>query len=292
MVIDMTQFSDKNVGPYADVLMDRWFKRTFGWYPAKRLLTLFLKELIPEREIVDLSYGPQEHVNPIDEGKDVRVDVECTDKDGTRFVVEMQIAEQGGFYNRAVFNSAFAIQQQIPRGERAFDYPPVYFIGVMDFTVHEGSDKVLYRYTIQETETHEQMTDSLHYLFLELPNCKRACTPEATVLDNFCYALHNIGRMKERPSGLKGEIFDLLFKSAEISTFAVHERKQYFEDMTTQKDIQRMIAFAEDKGIEKGIEKGKETAMNQMAKAMKKKGYPVTEISELTGLDGKAIEAL
>lgn len=58
--------------------------------------------------------------------------------------------------------------------------------------------------------------------------------------------------------------------------------------MTTQKDIQRMIAFAEDKGIEKG----KETAMNQMAKAMKEKGYPVTEISEITSLDEKAIQAL
>ena len=64
-----------SVGPYADVLMDRWFKRTFGWAPAKRLLQLFLQELIPERKIVDLSYGPQEHVNPVDEGKDVRMDV-------------------------------------------------------------------------------------------------------------------------------------------------------------------------------------------------------------------------
>ncbi len=183
-----------------------------------------------------------------------------------------------------MFNSAFAIQQQIPRGERAFDYPPVYFIGVMDFSVHEGSDRVLYRYTIQETETHEQMTDSLHYLFLELPNCKRACTPEATVLDNFCYALHNIGRMKERPAGLKGEIFDLLFKSAEISTFAVHEKTKYFEDMTTQEDIKRMIAFAEDRGMEKG--------KLMTAKAMKDKGFSVADICEISGLDEKTVVSL
>jgi predicted transposase/invertase (TIGR01784 family) len=288
----MTKYSEMNVGPYADVLMDRWFKRTFGWYPAKRLLTLFLKELIPEREIIDLSYGPQEHVNPIDEGKDVRVDVECTDKDGTRFVVEMQIAEQGGFYNRAVFNSAFAIQQQIPRGVRAFDYPPVYFIGVMDFSVHEGSDRVLYRYTLQETNTHELMTDSVQYLFLELPNCKRACTSEASVLDNFCYALHNIGHMKERPAGLEGEIFDLLFKSAEISKFAMYERTQYFEDMTTQEDIKRMIAFAEDKGVAKGMAEGKAEQARKIAQTLLSRGMSVPDVSEITGLASCEVERL
>ena len=70
---------------FARVIMDRWFKRTFGWAPAKRLMTLFLTELIPERKIIDLSFGPQEHINPIEEGKDARVDVECTDQDGNKF---------------------------------------------------------------------------------------------------------------------------------------------------------------------------------------------------------------
>lgn len=237
-----------HLGKYADILMDRWFKRTFGWAPAKRLLTLFLQELIPERTIVDLSYGPQEFVNPVTEGKDIRVDVECTDVDGTRFVVEMQLATQSGFYNRAVFNSTFAVQQQIPIGSRSFDFPAVYFIGVMNFSVHKDSDQVLFRYTIQEKTSHELMTDRLQYIFLELPNCTKALTPKATVLDNFCYVLHNIGKMEERPEGLDGEIYDLLFNSAEITNFTATEHQKYIEDMTTKEDIQRMIAYAEDHG--------------------------------------------
>ena len=64
--------------------MDRWFKRTFGWKPAKPLMMLFLKELIPERDIVDLNFGPQEHVNPVESGKDVRMDIDCTDRDVSR----------------------------------------------------------------------------------------------------------------------------------------------------------------------------------------------------------------
>lgn len=278
-------------GPYADVLMDRWFKRTFGWAPAKRLMTLFLTELIPERKIIDLNFGPQEHVNPIDEGKDARVDVECTDQDGSRFVVEMQLARQTDFFNRAVFNSTFAVQSQLSRGSKAFLFPPVYFIGIMDFSFHEGN-QVLYRYSIQENKTHELMTDCLQYLFLELPNCTKAMTSEASVLDNFCYVLRNISRLPERPEGLKGEIFDLLFKSAELSTFATNEKAKYFEDMHTKEDIERMIEYAKEEGQRKGKEEGREEASVSIAKTMLKKGMEVQVISELTGLPVDAVKAL
>lgn len=282
------------LGKYADILMDRWFKRTFGWAPAKRLLTLFLQELIPERTIVDLSYGPQEFVNPVTEGKDIRVDVECTDVDGTLFVVEMQLATQTGFYNRAVFNSTFAVQQQIPIGSRSFDYPAVYFIGIMNFSVHKGSNQVLFRYTIQEKTSHELMTDRLQYIFLELPNCSKALTDQATVIDNFCYVLHNIGKMEERPEGLDGEIYDLLFNSAEITNFTATEHQKYLEDMTTKEDIQRMIAYAEDHGKEEGRAegeaKGRAEEKTEMALRFLELGVPMETVSKASGISIEELE--
>ncbi len=45
----------------------------------------------------------------------------------------------------------------------------------------------------------------------------KAMTSEASLLDNFCYALKNMPEMEKRPQELKGEIFDLLFNSAEIN---------------------------------------------------------------------------
>ena len=117
--------STKNSGRYANILLDYWFKRTFG-EEREKLMRLFLQELIPERKIVKLTYSPQEHVNPRPGGKDIRVDVECTDADGTRFVVEMQLAPQEYFYERAVFNSSFAIQHQMalaPVSAKADDAP-------------------------------------------------------------------------------------------------------------------------------------------------------------------------
>ena len=75
------------MGRYARIIMDRWFKRTFLLQKdSLRLLQLFLPEVIPEHDIVEIRTDNIEHVNILDDNKDVRVDVECYDSDGTRFV--------------------------------------------------------------------------------------------------------------------------------------------------------------------------------------------------------------
>lgn len=78
----------------------------------------------------------------------------------------------------------------------------------------------------------------------------KAMTPEASVLDNFCDALRNISKLQKRPEGFNSEIFDLLFKSAELATFANNEKAKYFEDMHTKEDIEGMIAYARGEGRE------------------------------------------
>lgn len=259
---------------YARILLDYWFKRSFGIEGRQRLLTLFLQELIPERRIVSLSYGPQEHINPLPDNKGVRVDVECTDEDGTRFVVEMQLSEQKFFYERAVFNSTFAIQEQMLSGESSYGFPAVYFIGIMDFSIHEGADQVLYRYQFRERDSNELMTDRIQYLFLELTNARHALEPDATVLEKFCYALHNMENLQGMPEGFEGELFQLLFESAEIATFTPKEKINYEFDMTTERDIKNQIAFAEEKGIEKGREEGIQEERQRILEALRSQGVP------------------
>lgn len=273
------------MGRYARIIMDDWFKRSFGTESRKRLLQLFLQELIPEHSIVNLTYTNTEHTNPFPGKKDVRIDVECTDTDGTRFVVELQVAPQQYFYERAVFNSTFAIQQQKEKGEDEYDFPTVYFIGLMDFSLHEGTDRVDFRYMLRERVTGELMTDRVQYIFLELPNSLGiALKPEATVLQNFCYALHMMEHLTERPEELKDEIFRLLFDSAEIANFAPEEKAKYEQNMTTERDIRNQIAYARDKGLEEGREVGREEGMKEgiqlLAEQLRKMGFPEEKIEE------------
>ena len=282
--------NNATIGRYARIIMDDWFKRSFGTESRKRLLELFLRELIPEHDIIQLTYVSQEHVNPFPGKKSVRIDVECTDRDGSRFVVEMQVAPQESFYDRAVYYSSFAVQQQLAAGKDdsragSYEFPTVYFIGLMDFSFHEGSDHVLYRYTIREQDSNELMTPHLQYIFLELPNCHKALTPQATVLDNFCFALHNMEHLTDRPAELKAEIFKLLFDSAEIATFTPEEKAKYQQDMTTERDIRNQIAYAE----ENGIKKGELDALVRTAKKMVQElGYTIGQAAEVTGLSPEA----
>ena len=262
----------KTPGRYARILLDYWFKRAFGMENRKRLLMLFLQEVIPEHRIASLTYAPQEHENPHPQMKGIRVDVECTDEDGTRFVVEMQLAHQQHFYERALFNSTFAIQEQMIAGQDSYDFPAVYFIGLMDFTLHEGTDRVLFRYELRERTDSERMTDRIQYIFLELPNC-RVISPDSTVLEKFCYALHNMENLPDPPEGFEGELFRLLFKTAEIATFTPQERIKLENDMRTERDIRNQIAYAHDKGVDEGHE--------DVVAILREKGYPEEVIADL-----------
>ena len=281
------------IGRYARIIMDDWFKRTFGTEPNKGLLIMLLKELIPEHDIKDLTYVQQEHINPFPGKKDALIDVECIDTDGTRFIVEMQVARQRFFYERSLFYSTFGIQQQVEKSSSMdYGFPPVYFVGFMDFSLHEGSDRVLYRYSLREKETGEEMTGSLQFVFLELTNCRKALTPEATLLDNFCYALHNMEHLTDRPEELKEEIFKRLFKTAEIATFTPEERIKYENDMTTERDIQNYISYAREKGLEEGMENGVEKGLLEAARNMLAEGFSIDLVVKCTGLSIEQVKEL
>ena len=91
--------------------------------------------------------------------------------------------------------------------------------------------------------------------------------------------------MEEQPVELEGEVFDLLFNSAEINKFAPAEKSEYLKDMTTQRDIANQFAFAEKKGMEKGIEQEKISN----ARSLLQLGVAVDIISKATGLSEQEI---
>jgi predicted transposase/invertase (TIGR01784 family) len=298
---------------FANIMMDYWFKRTFGMPGRSRLLLLLLKELIPERDIREISYLPTEHLNPIPGMKDIRIDVECTDQDGARFIVEMQVVKQKHFADRVVYYSACALMSQLEKGEpeeeessgpRYYDYPPVFMISLIDFSIHPDSDEVLYRYDVRSKDGKEQMSDKLNYIFLELPNCKNALTGKATLLDNFCYAMRQMQFLDRRPPELKAEIFELLFESANISKFTPEEKLKYDKDMTTERDRRNQLAtsfsdgkdegLAEGKaeGIAEGMEKGKTEGRIETARNLLKLGVSIDVVSKGTGLSIEELKRL
>ena len=64
----------------------------------------------------------------------------------------------------------------------------------------------------------------------------------------------------------RGEFFDLLFNSADLSKFAKEDKIKYENNMTTERDIRNQIAYARHEGKMEGEAKGREEATLAMAK--------------------------
>lgn len=135
------------------------------------------------------------------------------------------------------------------------------------------------------------MTDDLHYVFLEVTKCRDH--KNASLVEKIGYALANMGNFEKRPEGFAGEFFDLLFSSADLTTFAKDEKTKYENNMTTERDIRNQIAYARDEGRKEGKvegrEEGKEEATLAVANKLKAKGIPPEIIAEATGLTEQQI---
>ena len=276
---------NKITSRYANILLDYWFKRSFGNESGKRLMILTLREILPEVDIEDITYGNKEHPNPFPDSHGVIFDIECTSSDGSRFIVEVQLARQGWFMERALFYSSFAIQEQVMRGQDSYEFMPVYFIGLMDFELHPADDgRFVYRYNLLDVKTGELMTDRVGYTFLELPKV-RTISDKSTNLEKLCYALHNMTGLRSRPPEMAAEIFELLFDSAEIAKFTAEEKVKYEYDMTTERDIRNQIAYSREEGLAEGLLKGRAEGKAEerrlIAQKLKERGFSDEEMASI-----------
>ena len=281
------------IGKYANIKLDHWFKRTLGVEERKHLLATLLRELIPDHDFEDLVLAKDEFVNEEpDEYKSIRVDVSARDRDGTRVIVEMQMAEQDNFYERIIFNSAFPIIEQKVVGDVENDFPSVYTVCLMNFSYHKNCDQVYFSGRYRWDDTFEAISNRSQLIFLELPNCSKALTPAASFADNFCYVMHNIEKLKEIPPQLDTEFFRELFKSAEIANFTPAERRKYRKDMMDEQSIIQNQRFHERKGREEGRAEGRAEGLQQAARAMVADGMDPKLVARYTGLKPEEIETL
>ena len=126
------------------------------------------------------------------------------------------------------------------------------------------------------------MTDDLHYIFLEVPKCR--LTKNASLIEKFGYALDRLPSLDSKPASLEGEIFDLLFSSANLSNFTTEDKIKYHNDMTTERDIRNQIAFAREEGAAQ--------RNAEIAKVMLAEGLDVAIIAKCTGLTPAEVAAL
>ena len=119
-------------------------------------------------------------------------------------------------------------------------------------------------------------------------------------LETWTFLFNNMNKLKFPPSKMTREPYDELFNLSEIANFAENEYDMYLRRQKERDDdySRYVTAYGDgekngfEKGSEIGFEKGTTITKLEMARRMKGKSYPLTEICELTGLDKETVEKL
>ena len=84
--------------------------------------------------------------------------------------MEMQKERQTYFRDRALYYSTYPLREQGRKGDWSYRLTPVYMVGILDFTLDHPTgngtgekgmeEKLIYRYSLRESETGEEMTEN------------------------------------------------------------------------------------------------------------------------------------
>ena len=274
---------------YIDPLTDFGFKKLFGSEPNKALLIDFLNQILPDRQIQDLSYASGERQGITELDRKAIFDLYCIGEQGERFIVEMQKAKQNFFKDRSVFYASFPIQEQGKRNLWIYKLEPVYSVGILDFVFDDHKEEKELLHVVElKNQRSEVFYDKLKFIYIELPKFEKKEAELESHFDKWLYVFTHLSRLQERPQPLQDRIFTRLFEAAEIAKFTQKEREAYEKSLKYYRDLKNVVDTAEEQGVQKGIELG----IVQTAKKMKQEGFTITQIKTITGLSEEQIEQL
>ena len=288
----------KFVNPFTDF----GFKRIFAQEINKDIVIDFLNCLLDdERTVANLTFKNPEILPEVEEKRKIIFDVYCESNDGTQFIVEMQNREHVNFRERTLYYLSQAIARQGERGsDWKFSLKAVYGIFFVNFRLTDLPSKLRTDIVLADRETHEQFSDKMRYIFLELPSFDKEESECATDFERWIYVLKNMETLNRLPFKARNAVFKKLEEIVDIAALSKEERMKYDESIKVYRDqlavmeFERQKGLAEglEKGLAEGIEKGMEKGKEDVARNLKEMGLDVSSISRATGLSPDVIEGL
>ena len=283
---------ERYINPYTDF----GFKKLFGTEMNKDLLISFLNALFngSEKEIDDVQYLNGENLGDGYGDRRSVFDVYCIAKDGSRFIVEMQKAEQAYFKDRSVYYATTPIRQQAPKGQWDYHLDDVYTVGILNFEFPNNeypADSYRHEIKLKDVEDNHVFYDKLTFIYLEMPKFVKTEDELETMFDKWMFALSNLARLLERPKALQERIFTRLFEQAEVARFTPQERNEYVASKKEYWDNYSALTTSYNKGKAEAEAKAWQEKQ-ESARKMKEDHLPIDAIAKYTGLSADEIAAL
>ena len=189
---------------------------------------------------------------------------------------------------------------------------PVYVISILDYAMeHVGDwprDKFISHYLVKEEVMNEVHSDSLHFIYIELPRFNKVLENLSDESDKWTYLFNNLSKMNEIPEFDENSFQDLI-TTAKNANFTAEEIHRYTEEQKMSNDYQNCLNYAvetaieaavktatekalsegEEKGKAEGLAEGKNAARCEMARNLLKEGLSMDLICRTTGLSEEEV---
>ena len=276
---------------YIDPMVDYGFKKIFKESGKKQLIIRPLNAIFG-LDIEDIDIRESEQQGLTEQERKATYDMHCTTRNGESFIIEVQLAEQLHFMERAIFYSSRTIAHKAQRGPWNFDLRPVFFLGFLNFDIRHldpakaDPSRFIHKFSLLEEETNELMSRALRFAFMEVARFDKTIEECITFEDRFLYIMKNLPNFAANPQlwDDMDPYFTELMEEAEFAKMTWEEQEAYIASMKQKWDYQNTLDFAEMKGIEKGIE--------SVACQMLNDNVPIETIAKYTRLTEDQVRSL
>lgn len=247
------------------------------------------------------------------EDKGNRVDVKAKTEKGEIIIVEVQLTKERDFFQRIIFGTATAINDQIGIGQDYHVIKKVYSINILYFNFGSGDDYAFHGVTTFRGMTNKDAELKLNtrsereYMDSER---RRMTSPDEVFPEYFLLIVDRFNEVAKTPieewmAYLKdGAIRDDTTtpglqearRKLEYMSMTDEERRAYREYMVSVHSAQDAIETAKAdgraEGREEGRAEGREETNRHNAAKMKEKGIPDDVIADITGLPVSEIQLI
>jgi predicted transposase/invertase (TIGR01784 family) len=308
---------------FADPKNDLAFKKIFGNSQHKNILISFLNSVLDFKDgkvIVEVELANPYQVPKIPELKETILDIQATNRNGEKFIVEMQRKDLGNFTKRSLYYTSKAYVEQLPKGNDYTSLKKVYFIGIVNFEIFTSTNFIS-RHLIINQESNKQDLDDFEFTFIELPKFNKALHQLENILDKWIYFIKNAQDLTLIPQEYENreeflDAFEVAKQTSwnseelkvyeymalkefdEVNALRTAEKKGYLKgeqrglEKGMEQGLEQGLEKGMEKGLEQGLEQGKEAEKMEIAKNSISQGLDNNTIAMITGLDINMIESL
>ena len=292
---------------YFNPKIDMAFRRVFGVHA--NVLKSFLNALLPlpaDAQIDSLEYLTPEQAPDIPGlFRPSIIDVKCTDRQGSTFIVEIQLMWRVCFEQPMAFEAGEAYVKQLRVGQTWREREPVYALVIFNDTFAAASgvaaDDCYHHYRIVNVIEPKQMLAGLEFVFIELPKFRPEGRGEKRLQTLWLRFLREVGAVPTQVLHAEllqdpdiAQALGLLeqggFTDAELAGYDTA-----FYQITTYIS---MLADAEASGLARGEAKARGRAVGERAKALAigsallADGLSLERVAAATGLSTEELRAL